>query len=43
MITSALDGAIKKFLETIENDYQDWSMDAENRPSWAATEAKKLA
>ena len=43
MITSALDGAIKKFLETIENDYQDWSMEAENRPSWAATEGKKLA
>jgi len=40
MITTALDGAIKKFLETIENDYQDWSMEAENRPSWAATQGK---
>ena len=37
MITTALDGAIKKFLETIENDYQDWSMEAANRPSWSAT------
>mgnify|MGYP000076363147 CR=1 FL=1 len=30
MITTALDGAIKKFLETIENDYQDWSMENDN-------------
>lgn len=31
IITKSLDQVIKKFLESIEKDYQDWAMDSQER------------